>query len=334
MSNSFSAAPHLVPGCFPYYFDGWNPYMSEGKLKQFCQLAFLLVMVVAAAGAVLTLSLQVLTAKVPHTAMRVFHDSQFAYMGRGVPGGGYMNSISGSDYLADIAREGGGLHRWSQSKFPLKVFIADGSNVPNYRPSYKQIMVQAFQDWQTDTHGLVSWRQVSNPRQADIVALWTSDVTARGGGVEAGNTETITSVDRYTGNGTIQAAKISILTGLGRRPFSDEEMRKTTLHEVGHSLGLEGHSHTRSDIMYAAVNPAQTPYLRERDINTLQRLYAGAPMMDTPPTVASMPRGFSGYPTPSYGYPSPSYGYAPRGSGLRDAAWAIGQQLLRQRLGF
>jgi predicted Zn-dependent protease len=281
----------------------------------------LLVAATAAVGAFL----------VPHQTTRTIDLSQFSYMGRGVPGNAYLDrqAAAGGDYLADIAVGGGGLHRWPQNKFPLKVFIADGRMVPGYRPEFKQIMQQAFQDWQQNTHGLVSWQQVSDPRQADIVTLWTSDVTARQGGVEAGNTETMTAVDPYSHNGTIMAAKISILTALGGRSFPIDEMRKTTLHEVGHSLGLEGHSQTRSDIMYAAVNPAQTPYLRDRDVNTLSRLYSGVDPVPSP-AVAGLPRSlFGGFGNSNNYYNSPS----PVGAGFSNTAWQLGRQYLRDRFG-
>jgi predicted Zn-dependent protease len=189
----------------------------------------------------------------------------------------------------------------------------------------RQMMAQAFNDWQSSTNGLVSWRQVSNPMQADIVALWTADVQARSGGVEAGNTESLTSMDPYTRNGQIEAAKITILTGMGGRPFSDTEMRKTTLHEVGHSLGLEGHSRTRTDIMYPAVNATQTPYLQSRDVNTLARLYSGSASYGgndmAPPAVAQ----YGGY---GYG-PAPTMASMPK-----SILGNLARQWIQQRLGY
>ncbi len=58
------------------------------------------------------------------------------------------------------------------------------------------------------------------------------------------------------------------------RSFSDTDTYKTCLHEVGHAIGMEGHSNTPSDIMYPMLNSAQTPYLKERDINTIAALYS------------------------------------------------------------
>ncbi len=51
-------------------------------------------------------------------------------------------------------------------------------------------------------------------------------------------------------------------------------MRCLALHEIGHVLGLTGHTNNRGDIMYAYF--AQLPPdrdLSKRDINTIRRLY-------------------------------------------------------------
>jgi predicted Zn-dependent protease len=322
--------------------------MSQGKLKHLFQVAFFLVAVIVAAGAVLAATLTFVGAKeAVNQQVQSVSKSQLAYL-RGVPAtGGVGRSAAGGDYLAEIAAESG-LHRWPSSKFPLKVYIADGTGVPGYRPQFKSIMTAAFQEWQTSTGGLVSWRQVSNPQQADIVSLWTADVNARRGGIEAGNTVTLTAVDPRTRNGVIQAAKITLLTGLNGRSFNDTELRKTALHEVGHALGLEGHSSTPTDIMYASVNGAQTPYLKDRDVNTLVRLYSGNTSTYTPPAVASIPRNWYSTPNNRWQAPQPAlpsysggYGYSNVGNGgtgvgslLKDAAWRLGGAYLRNRLGF
>lgn len=292
--------------------------MLKGNLKRTLQLSALLIALVAIAGLLLNATLNSICGR---PALRAYRAPQIAFMpGTGYGAPSYSRFAQAGDYLADIAGEG--LHRWAPNRFPLRVYIGDGSRVYGYRPQYRQIMIDSFNEWSRASGGLISWRPVSSPSAADIVTGWTSDVTARSGGIEAGNTMTWTEVDRRTGNGTIRNAKISILTAMGRHAFSDEEMRKTSLHEVGHSLGLEGHSRTRSDIMYAAVNPAQTPYLKDRDVNTLKHLYA------------------ANYSTPTYGYtaanypdfnqPIPTAGLTRQQ--LRDMAWNMAKQVMLNKL--
>jgi hypothetical protein len=101
-------------------------------------------------------------------------------------------------------------------------------------------------------------------------------VKANGNGVEAGETQTVVKRFPFVRQGTIVFAHVYVLTSLFGRSFSDTYTYKTCLHEVGHALGLQGHSRTASDIMFATLNPYQVPYLTERDGNTIDALYAGA----------------------------------------------------------
>ncbi|MDJ0786263.1 MAG: matrixin family metalloprotease [Myxococcota bacterium] len=52
------------------------------------------------------------------------------------------------------------------------------------------------------------------------------------------------------------------------------QVQQVVLHEMGHALGLGGHSPDPEDIMYPSVSPRETSGLSERDRATLQALYA------------------------------------------------------------
>lgn len=179
------------------------------------------------------------------------------------------------DYMHDVCKEG--TFTWTQDRFPLKVYIEDGGSVPGYRPNFNGFIVDAFNTWDQVTNHKLSWSQVSSPQDADITIRWTDAVTERVEGTEAGRTAAVTRLNPATGLGTISGAKMQFLTRLPQRQFSDDEVKKTCLHEVGHALGLQGHSTNRNDIMYYAVSPTQGT-LTSRDINTMNKLY------DTYPT--------------------------------------------------
>lgn len=183
------------------------------------------------------------------------------------------SNAASDDYLRQVSQEGS--FRWTADHLPLNVYIEDGRNVPGYKPAYKQMIAQAFDEWSSQSNGLISWRQASDPRNADIVCTWTDSPTIKPGAVEAGQTRTLVQTDRYSGTGQLVRAQISILTELMGRPFTDANMYKTCLHEVGHALGLQGHSDVPSDIMYPTVNETQVAQLKSRDINTLVKLYDG-----------------------------------------------------------
>ena len=68
----------------------------------------------------------------------------------------------------------------------------------------------------------------------------------------------------------------------GGRVASIEDIYAVTLHEMGHALGLMGHSDSREDIMYPSIMPASMRsmmtasgegLLSQTDRNTLRELY-------------------------------------------------------------
>jgi predicted Zn-dependent protease len=183
-----------------------------------------------------------------------------------------LGAASGQHYMAQVTEMGHLI--WPLDRMPLKVFIEDGSGTEGFRDYYPDFMRKAFNEWQNTSNGKISWREVSSPQQADIVCTWTSNAKPKGPGVEAGETKSTIGVNRLTGQQNIIRANISVLTSLMGRSFSDTDTYKTCLHEVGHAIGMEGHSNTQSDIMYPVLNSAQTPYLKERDINTIAALYS------------------------------------------------------------
>ena len=70
---------------------------------------------------------------------------------------------------------------------------------------------------------------------------------------------------------------MELASRLPNREMSDDEIKKTFLHEVGHAFGLAGHSQLRDDIMFARVSAGQPAHLSNRDRSTICRLYRDYP---------------------------------------------------------
>jgi predicted Zn-dependent protease len=177
---------------------------------------------------------------------------------------GYLNEL--------IAQEG--KHRWAENHLPLTVFIDSGAGVPGYRANFDSIMVTAFDEWIKTSQGRLSWQRVASPEQANIVITWTAVRMERPEGTEAGLTKTTTRMNPVTREGVIAKVNMHIVTQLPGRMFTDADIKKTCLHEIGHALGLQGHSPNAGDIMYYAISPRQKPALTDRDQATINDLYA------------------------------------------------------------
>jgi tetratricopeptide (TPR) repeat protein len=183
----------------------------------------------------------------------------------------------GPDFLSSVTQHGK-VFRWPLEKMPLRVFIEDGHGCPGFQDSFTQYLIDAFNNWSQATQGRLTFLQVANPNQADIICSWTGnpyDVGPTGSDVEQGICQ-MNSVERSNENFVrINRANVRILTvdRETHKSISDDDMKKTTLHELGHALGLRGHSPNNHDIMFFSVSPTVWPVLSKRDKATLERVY-------------------------------------------------------------
>ena len=173
---------------------------------------------------------------------------------------------SANDYLAYLATDG--FHRWPISQLPLKVYIAPADHVKGYRAEFNDELIESFQEWSQATYGVVAFRFVDKRQEANITCEFVDDPRRLSSPAEGGEAKVSTSSKQ------IEKAGIVFLTIEAGKQVTDNRMRAIELHEIGHSLGLIGHSDNIQDIMYFCV-PSDTyrPRLSSRDASTLTRLY-------------------------------------------------------------
>lgn len=174
---------------------------------------------------------------------------------------------AGGDYLHALDGNGS---RWAST---IRVYVHSGSGVPGYRKSFPGMVASCMNEWKRAAGNAFNWTMVSSPSQANYVISWNGNQYERSNGTEAGLTTTDT-IESHDGAEIIESAHTRILTKYNRRALSDSEIRGTILHEIGHGLGLQGHSSHPSDIMYYAATKNSRPYLNARDTNTIRRLYS------------------------------------------------------------
>lgn len=184
------------------------------------------------------------------------------------------------DYFGQIA-SGGRYFRWTM--MPIRVCIANGGGVPGYQQSYNQNLMDAFSAWSQASESRLSFMLVTDPSQANINCDWTADprkVMEQGRAVEGGLTK-LNGQPQPNGDVAISHARMTILTNRNGMPLSDGDMRRVCLHEVGHALGLSGHSSSNADIMFFSESTGLAPVLSQRDVATIRRLYANYPATGT-----------------------------------------------------
>jgi tetratricopeptide (TPR) repeat protein len=183
--------------------------------------------------------------------------------------GGESVSKSATDYLADATING--VARWPASRLPITVYIKPGTDVPSFREEFVTIVKQAFTDWETASQGRIKFAYVDNPDKAEINTSWTNDPKKMMTSAEGGHALVIPD------NQGILKVNLILLTvpPTGMWKMSSNYARRIALHEIGHSLGILGHSKDPNDIMFASLPPVdQETKLSAKDKGTLVALYS------------------------------------------------------------
>lgn len=180
------------------------------------------------------------------------------------------SSSSGSDYFLEATAGTGTPHIWSMRSMPIAVYIGSGRGLQNYQDAYADEIKNAFRIWQEATHNIISFTFVDSPGQANIEVKWTDNRSDMNNSVERGLTST------HFRNGFIYGAKIKIITlPINQMTVMSPMMMRTLgVHEIGHALGISGHSPNAKDIMFALSSTTETaPQLSRRDLRTIGLLY-------------------------------------------------------------
>ncbi len=160
--------------------------------------------------------------------------------------------------------------RWAPDNIPIKIYVNNGDKVRGYHATYLNELQTAMKDWENASQGKVKFEQVDSPEKASIRFYWSDNPSDVSNAAEGGE-----ALLRPMGN-TMAAVKITVLT-VDITPgihLNDQLIRYICTHELGHSLGIAGHSPSPKDIMYSSL-PLDYERLKisDRDAKTLQKLY-------------------------------------------------------------
>jgi len=183
-----------------------------------------------------------------------------------------------NNYIYNAAM-GNDILRWDIKSFPLKVYVEKSSGIPEY---YYTEVDKALNEWSSHTN-FVKFVKVNDAISSDINIIFKDipDDLCKDG------------VCKYTAAYTepdINKEKLlrkMVLTFYKTNPykkyFSNSEIFNTALHELGHTLGIMGHSDNPADIMFAqkdneySFNAFGNQALSMRDLRTLALLYRMEP---------------------------------------------------------
>lgn len=177
------------------------------------------------------------------------------------------------DYLAEMVNRYG-VKRWPASRIPIKVFISPALGLASSNARFEEILRQSFQDWSKATAGKLAFEFVpqqdtAGKHNALIECTWTENPSEVKNQAESGDTNIFEDEEG------IAKSQIRFLLKSGSAGLTENQFRLTSLHEIGHALGLIGHTSNPDDIMfYSTTTKESWRELSGRDKRTITRLYA------------------------------------------------------------
>ncbi len=185
-------------------------------------------------------------------------------------------------YFREIAANGK-IVRWNKTSFPLKVFIQDTPDMPDY---YREIVMSAFYSWQRASEGLVRFEIVEDDRDAQVRCYFKNlnndDHSPIG----------VQSFD-VKGNKLVSSTINFKKFDSKKHNLDSKQLYSSALQEIGHTLGLNGKSPSIYDVMYPIGTKFNTE-ITARDLKSLALLYSVIPdVTDVPLTTAEKSQLFT-----------------------------------------
>ena len=168
------------------------------------------------------------------------------------------------NYLTNAIPRGQVIH-WNLAKMPIKIYIQPGHGVPGWHAGLHSEIVSASGEWYRGSQQKIRFKFVTQAAHADMVVHWQKTFSHGKIGINA---------FRQTASRIVQSDIRLATHHPAGRPLTSQEIRSTALHELGHALGIQGHSPYPNDVMFFSQNPRQRNTLTARDIKTIQLLYA------------------------------------------------------------
>ncbi|HWC74361.1 MAG TPA: hypothetical protein VG454_10540 [Gemmatimonadales bacterium] len=176
---------------------------------------------------------------------------------------------------------GGDVFRWPQDRLPVRYYADSRSNL-------RDLVSAGIGIWQNQLlYGEFTGELVADSNAADVIVTWSDSVpppVPPDPGPPVPACDGITNV-QLDNTGTAVAGpihtQIRITTARAFTPAQVSAcVRRVTVHELGHTLGLLQESPAAEDVMYSAV---QVTAPSGRDRQTVQVLYHTAPTIAPPP---------------------------------------------------
>jgi tetratricopeptide (TPR) repeat protein len=166
-----------------------------------------------------------------------------------------------------------GVVRWSLLK-PVSVWIEKNPNgVRNIQPGFEKQILSAMDQWRQALGQQIVFETQSVPENAQIQISWSNSIDTQGHSGDGGTSYTAGLTVPDIRDNQLRAMHVTLATYdiLGNAQ-QEETIYAVSLHELGHALGILGHSENADDVMF--VRNHKVAKLSAADIRTIRTLYS------------------------------------------------------------
>jgi predicted Zn-dependent protease len=174
----------------------------------------------------------------------------------------WQDSTNSGDYFFQVTTTQVGYLVWSQ--FPVRVYVETPQIVSS--KAWINSILQAVQEWNVYLPLII----VEQPEGADITIVRKAPPLqiSPGTNIPRARSAQIT-YELYTNSNKILSHRFTILLSPSQ---IGNYLTAAARHELGHALGIWGHSPLQADALYFS-QVRNSPPISPRDVNTLKRVY-------------------------------------------------------------
>jgi hypothetical protein len=183
------------------------------------------------------------------------------------------------------------LCRWEVDRFPLAVYVEPPRVSPELQNEFDELKEpNAFVDaawnalelWQQALGGVISFRRVGNRGDVDLRIRLVGEVgPAPAEGVQVLGMTPMRDACQLRGRGMwkdrvdveFEVPEIRIYVADDHGLLPPDQIQRLVLHELGHALGMHGHSPIPADLMYEVARDRRVDRLSIEDVNSFRALY-------------------------------------------------------------
>lgn len=178
------------------------------------------------------------------------------------------------DYFGELVSHSN-ICYWRAEQMPIRIYIPENSKKDGFNDFDRRLIKRCFDEWCSIVPGRLSYKVVNNPAAADISFAqkdrlidlsFSRSVLAHTIPIPSGPSEWSVFPVLKT---KIEPLRFNPeITSESDKRVANRHM--ILLHEIGHALGIVGHSCNAGDLMYFSG----APVLSERDRATFRKIYA------------------------------------------------------------